>query len=161
LSSLKYDLSFTSICCVDGHALRFYTRNRMQSIKFKQNQCQKTYVVGKESTKKNESIRPAGNKFKLVWPENYSARFFFFLLFPTLSCSFILLHFTNKENVDWDVLRTGERKKEEARQKLNNQELRDLYSSPINNITYLLTYGAETFLRSCQLCSHSEISQQF
>jgi hypothetical protein len=27
--------------------------------------------------------------------------------------------------------------------------------------TYLLMYGAETFLRSCQLCSHSENSQQF
>jgi hypothetical protein len=27
-------------------------------------------------------------------------------------------------------------------------------------ITYLLTYGAEPFLRSCQLCSHSENSQQ-
>jgi hypothetical protein len=27
--------------------------------------------------------------------------------------------------------------------------------------TYLLTYGAEPFLRSCQLCSHSENSQQF
>jgi hypothetical protein len=26
---------------------------------------------------------------------------------------------------------------------------------------YLLTYGAEPFLRSCQLCSHSENSQQF
>jgi hypothetical protein len=28
-------------------------------------------------------------------------------------------------------------------------------------LTYLLTYGAEPFLRSCQLCSHSENSQQF
>jgi hypothetical protein len=27
-------------------------------------------------------------------------------------------------------------------------------------LTYLLTYGAEPFLRSCQLCSHSENSQQ-
>jgi hypothetical protein len=26
---------------------------------------------------------------------------------------------------------------------------------------YLLTYGAEPFLRSCQLCSHSGNSQQF
>jgi hypothetical protein len=26
---------------------------------------------------------------------------------------------------------------------------------------YLLTYGAELFLRSCQVCSHSENSQQF
>jgi hypothetical protein len=29
------------------------------------------------------------------------------------------------------------------------------------SITYLLTYGAESFLRSCQLCSHSGNSQQF
>jgi hypothetical protein len=28
-------------------------------------------------------------------------------------------------------------------------------------LTYLLTYGAETFLRSCQLCSHSGNSQQY
>jgi hypothetical protein len=28
-------------------------------------------------------------------------------------------------------------------------------------LTYLLMYGAEPFLRSCQLCSHSEIFQQF
>jgi hypothetical protein len=28
-------------------------------------------------------------------------------------------------------------------------------------LTYLLMYGAETFLRSCQLCSHSGNSQQF
>jgi hypothetical protein len=27
--------------------------------------------------------------------------------------------------------------------------------------TYLFTYGAEPFLRSCQLCSHSQNSQQF
>jgi hypothetical protein len=27
--------------------------------------------------------------------------------------------------------------------------------------TYLLTYGAESFLRSCQLCSHSGTSQNF
>jgi hypothetical protein len=27
--------------------------------------------------------------------------------------------------------------------------------------TYLLTYGAEPFLRSCQLCSHSGTSQHF
>jgi hypothetical protein len=27
--------------------------------------------------------------------------------------------------------------------------------------TYLLMYGAEPFLRSCQLCSHSGNSQQF
>jgi hypothetical protein len=31
----------------------------------------------------------------------------------------------------------------------------------ITILTYLLTYGAEPFLRSCQLCSHSENSQQF
>jgi hypothetical protein len=31
LSSLEQDLSI--ICCVDGHILRVYTRNRMQSIK--------------------------------------------------------------------------------------------------------------------------------
>jgi hypothetical protein len=30
-----------------------------------------------------------------------------------------------------------------------------------NIITYLLTYGAEPFLRSCQLCSHSRASQHF
>jgi hypothetical protein len=29
------------------------------------------------------------------------------------------------------------------------------------NYTYLLTYGAESFLRSCQLCSHSRTSQHF
>jgi hypothetical protein len=28
-------------------------------------------------------------------------------------------------------------------------------------LTYLLMYGAEPFLRSCQLCSHSGNSQQF
>jgi hypothetical protein len=28
-------------------------------------------------------------------------------------------------------------------------------------LTYLLTYGAEPFLRSCQLCSHSRTSQHF
>jgi hypothetical protein len=28
-------------------------------------------------------------------------------------------------------------------------------------LTYLLTYGDESFLRSCQLCSHSGNSQQF
>jgi hypothetical protein len=28
-------------------------------------------------------------------------------------------------------------------------------------LTYLLMYGAETFLKSCQLCSHSGNSQQF
>jgi hypothetical protein len=28
-------------------------------------------------------------------------------------------------------------------------------------LTYLLTYGAEPFLRSCQLCSHSGTSQHF
>jgi hypothetical protein len=28
-------------------------------------------------------------------------------------------------------------------------------------LTYLRTYGAEPFLRSCQLCSHSENSQQY
>jgi hypothetical protein len=28
-------------------------------------------------------------------------------------------------------------------------------------MTYLLTYGAEPFLRSCQLCSHSGTSQYF
>jgi hypothetical protein len=29
------------------------------------------------------------------------------------------------------------------------------------NLTYLLTHGAEAFLRSRQLCSHSRISQRF
>jgi hypothetical protein len=29
------------------------------------------------------------------------------------------------------------------------------------NIGNLLTYGAEPFLRSCQLCSHSRTSQHF
>jgi hypothetical protein len=33
-----------------------------------------------------------------------------------------------------------------------------LFSS---QLTYLLTYGAEPLLRSCQLCSHSDNSQQF
>jgi hypothetical protein len=28
-------------------------------------------------------------------------------------------------------------------------------------LTYLLTYGAEPYLRSCQLCSHSRNSQNF
>jgi hypothetical protein len=28
-------------------------------------------------------------------------------------------------------------------------------------ITYLLTHGAEPFLRSCQLCSYSRTSQHF
>jgi hypothetical protein len=28
-------------------------------------------------------------------------------------------------------------------------------------LTYLLTHGAERFLRSCQLCSHSRSSQRF
>jgi hypothetical protein len=31
----------------------------------------------------------------------------------------------------------------------------------LNLLTYLLMYGAEPFLRSCQLCSHSGNSQQF
>jgi hypothetical protein len=43
--------------------------------------------------------------------------------------------------------------------KLHNEELHNLYSSP--NIIYLLTYGAEPFLRSHQLCSHSRTSQHF
>jgi hypothetical protein len=30
-----------------------------------------------------------------------------------------------------------------------------------SKLTYLLTYGAEPFLRSCQLCSHSRTSQHF
>jgi hypothetical protein len=37
-------------------------------------------------------------------------------------------------------------------------ECTQLHSTPNYN-NYLLTYGAEPFLRSCQLCSHSENSQ--
>jgi hypothetical protein len=33
--------------------------------------------------------------------------------------------------------------------------------SPFSPITYLLTHGAEAFLRSCQLCSHAITSQHF
>jgi hypothetical protein len=39
LSSLEYDLSF--ICCVSGHTLRFYTRSRVQSIKFMKTELKK------------------------------------------------------------------------------------------------------------------------
>jgi hypothetical protein len=35
------------------------------------------------------------------------------------------------------------------------------YGAALSLRTYLLTYGAEPFLRSRQLCSHSRISQQF
>jgi hypothetical protein len=31
----------------------------------------------------------------------------------------------------------------------------------LHMLNYLLTYGVEPFLRSCQMCSHSENSQQF
>jgi hypothetical protein len=31
----------------------------------------------------------------------------------------------------------------------------------VHSLTYLLTYGAEPFLRNCQLCSHSRTSQRF
>jgi hypothetical protein len=43
------------------------------------------------------------------------------------------------------------------------QTARPLWSATkqVHLLTYLLTYGAEPFLRSCQLCSHSEHSQQF
>jgi hypothetical protein len=36
------------------------------------------------------------------------------------------------------------------------------HNATLDYITYILvTYGAEPFLRSCQLCSHSGNSQQF
>jgi hypothetical protein len=35
------------------------------------------------------------------------------------------------------------------------------YTHHVLILTYLLMYGAETFLRSCQLCNHSGNSQQF
>jgi hypothetical protein len=36
-----------------------------------------------------------------------------------------------------------------------------LLRRPTLLLAYLLMYGAEPFLRSCQLCSHSGKSQQF
>jgi hypothetical protein len=82
------------------------------------------------------------------------------------------------------VLRIFGRKREEwqddGEKKLHNEELRNLYSSPTmfrmiksrrmrwtghvarlgrrGILLYLLTHGAESFLRSRQLCSHSRTS---
>jgi hypothetical protein len=41
------------------------------------------------------------------------------------------------------------------------KRLQSLWAVPSSGVTHLLTYGAEPFLRSCQLCSHSGTSQHF
>jgi hypothetical protein len=48
-----------------------------------------------------------------------------------------------------------------TRNKLFLFTLDDHYPSYVYTYSYLLTYGAEPFLRSCQLCSHSRTSQHF
>jgi hypothetical protein len=44
---------------------------------------------------------------------------------------------------------------------LMNGELKRTCKEVVPGLTYLLMYGAEPFLRSCQLCSHLGNSQQF
>jgi hypothetical protein len=44
---------------------------------------------------------------------------------------------------------------------LNWQRENQCTARNMHTVTYLLTHGAEPFLRNCQLCSHSRTSQRF
>jgi hypothetical protein len=75
-------------------------------------------------------------------------------------CHFDVSYFGDWIIITFVISRVAKNRKENRMVKLvfNNSK-----ACVCNNcrLTYLLTYGAEFFLRSCQLCSHSGNSQQF
>jgi hypothetical protein len=79
-----------------------------------------------------------------------------FLLHGSIKCHILFLCTTSRLLTPWSLLRRGH--SFSCAKKIPQVTG---YVATLVALTYLLTYGAEPFLRSCHLCSHSENSQQF